>query len=582
MHFVFTPFAIPLFLAALVAAGVAGYTWKHRASHVSALPLTWLMGDVVLWLLAYSLEILSGDLPGKELWETLVTISQAFIGPLWLIFAIQYAERPVGRRPLTSWLLISPGLLTAALALTNPWHHLLWTQMIRDASAPFPAIFPSPGPWFWVLAVYRYLYVLSGTSLVLLTLVRSPAWYRRQGLLVAAGGLLPLLGNSLHILDLVHILWIDLGPLAFLIAGLLLALALFTYRLLDIIPLAHRAIFESMREGVMVLDNQDRLVDANPAARQMLTLSHQDVGGGSKVSDILPQAMQAYLRGTPSEQNEFSLPQGEPARWLRPSLSPLTDRRGQLLARLLVLHDVTEEHALDELRNDLIRMMVHDLRNPLSVVYGSIELLIMEVGEQLDARGRKMLDVIKVSNMQCLGIVNRILDLHRLETGQMPLELESVSLPPLLHQLVQQMSPLADVNRLQLGLDIKPHLPPARADPRLLERILQNLVGNAIKFTPAGGMVRVGARKWGDDLQVWVSDTGPGIPPDLQRRLFQKFVTGPSKQRGSGLGLAFCRLAVEAHGGRIWVESREGQGSTFYFTLPGFSPARTGGDPVVW
>jgi NtrC-family two-component system sensor histidine kinase KinB len=113
-------------------------------------------------------------------------------------------------------------------------------------------------------------------------------------------------------------------------------------------------------------------------------------------------------------------------------------------------------------------------------------------------------------------------------------------------------------------------LPRAQADPNLLRRILQNLVGNAIKFTPAAGVVRVSAEAGAAPslLRVRVSDSGPGIPLELQSRLFQKFVTGRVTERGSGLGLAFCRLAVEAHGGRIWVESEPGHGTAFIFTLP--------------
>lgn len=155
-----------------------------------------------------------------------------------------------------------------------------------------------------------------------------------------------------------------------------------------------------------------------------------------------------------------------------------------------------------------------------------------------------------------------------MESGQITPDQKSLSAGQAIQQAVQQMSPLAERKKIEMGAEVSADLPSAQADPKLLERVLQNLIGNAIKFTPAMGQVRVGARAVDHSVQVWVSDTGTGIPADLRTRLFQKFVTGASPQKGSGLGLAFCKLAVEAQGGRIWVESKEGQGSTFYFTLP--------------
>jgi signal transduction histidine kinase len=128
---------------------------------------------------------------------------------------------------------------------------------------------------------------------------------------------------------------------------------------------------------------------------------------------------------------------------------------------------------------------------------------------------------------------------------------------------------MARDRRLTLSSDVAESHPPVWADPRLVSRILHNLVGNSIKFTPEGGVIRVSALADSPSaLRVAVSDDGPGIPAELRERLFQKFSTGDVKGRGTGLGLAFCRLAVEAHGGRIWVDTEPGRGSTFNFTLP--------------
>jgi signal transduction histidine kinase len=158
----------------------------------------------------------------------------------------------------------------------------------------------------------------------------------------------------------------------------------------------------------------------------------------------------------------------------------------------------------------------------------------------------------------------------------MPISPAPLSLRELIDEVTDLQSPLATAHDLELEIDAQSDLPFAWADAELVGRVLQNLVGNAIKFTPPGGRVSVRAQQCEQEIQdiqfqlicVSVTDTGPGIPPELQDNLFQKFVVGEQAESGSGLGLAFCKLAVEAHGGRIWVDSEPGHGATFTFALP--------------
>ena len=186
-----------------------------------------------------------------------------------------------------------------------------------------------------------------------------------------------------------------------------------------------------------------------------------------------------------------------------------------------------------------------------------------------------MLEIALENSATMLKLVNRILDVSQLESGQMPLERAPVSLAELITETLQAQSLLAADKNLCLESEVSPLLPPVWADVSLIGRVVQNLVSNAIKFTFAGSLVRVTVEEMTKQdngqlshLRVSVSDNGPGIPPELQSQIFQKFVTGRQRESGSGLGLAFCKLAIEAHGGRIWLESEPGQGATFIFTLP--------------
>jgi signal transduction histidine kinase len=229
------------------------------------------------------------------------------------------------------------------------------------------------------------------------------------------------------------------------------------------------------------------------------------------------------------------------------------------------------------MREDLTHAMVHDLRNPLTAISASLSFLDEVIADTLLPGQRELWEIAQNSTRGMLKLVNAILELSRLESRQIPLEHTLISLDHLVASVLETQASLATDKGLHLETDVPTTLPPAWADAGLIERVLQNLVDNAIKFTPEGGLVRITARLDGTDqvrvperskLLISVADTGVGIPSEIQERLFQKFVTGQQEKRGNGLGLAFCKMVVEAHGERIWVESTSESGTTFIFTLP--------------
>ncbi|HEX6740076.1 MAG TPA: ATP-binding protein, partial [Vicinamibacteria bacterium] len=240
---------------------------------------------------------------------------------------------------------------------------------------------------------------------------------------------------------------------------------------------------------------------------------------------------------------------------------------GVLLGRSLVLRDVTAERRAQRLQEDLTHTLVHDLRNPLTSLQGAVEML-SACEPPLSERQRALFEIADRATQRMLALVNAILDVTRLEKGAMPVNPRSLELAGLVEEALTLHEHIGRQRRVELVNDVPRALPRLAADLHLLERVLQNLVGNALKFTPDGGRVSVAAAVHVDDdafVEVVVSDTGPGVPARVRERLFQKFVTGSSG--GTGLGLAFCRLAIEAHAGRIWLGEEPG-GTFIHFTLP--------------
>jgi len=223
----------------------------------------------------------------------------------------------------------------------------------------------------------------------------------------------------------------------------------------------------------------------------------------------------------------------------------------------------------------MTHMLIHDLRSPLTVLMGSMDFMQGAFAKQDSENFAMLLEMAQRSSKRMLGMVNELLDISKLESGELILHPEAIDARSLIEDVVARFAPLATSAQITLEISVASNLPPLHVDTQLIGRVLHNLLDNAIKFTPDGGHIRLWARpdpeSASDRLRVGVSDTGPGIPPEEQPRLFEKFQQVSSvegRRAGTGLGLPFCKLTVEAHGGWIWVESEVGKGSTFIMTLP--------------
>ncbi len=342
-----------------------------------------------------------------------------------------------------------------------------------------------------------------------------------------------------------------------------------------------QAMINASRDGILMITNDMIITEMNPAARELLDLpgKPQDWIGRSGwqawrvLRHTAPEAVRASIRDIRRVKKEDGPVSGEfivngrPTRTLHYLNVPV--QAGSVsLGRLVVLHDVTEERALETMREDLTHMVVHDLRNPLAGIIGTLEVLQQFPETLLEEDGEEVLQVAQLTAEQMRTLINSILDINQLEHGRMPVDCTPLMLAPLVASIVQLRRPLVSRQAVKVENELSPSLPPAWADRRLVERVLQNLLDNAIKFTPAGGYVHISGHAEHDELVISVANSGPGISPEQQRQLFQKFAAGQHGAHGNGLGLAFCKLAIETQNGRIWIESEPGQETIATFTLP--------------
>jgi len=280
-----------------------------------------------------------------------------------------------------------------------------------------------------------------------------------------------------------------------------------------------------------------------------------------------------------SPKSTIKTVENKPERVLERTTSPVWGQSGRVIGWIIVLRDVTEEYQLAQARELITGTLVHDLRSPVSAVLSAVDVI-----EDVLPRDRKddvMDQALRVAHngaTRVLGLIETLLDIARMQSGRMDLQVTTVDLGTLITNLLLEFAPQGHEYKVIICNEVPTDLPPVCLDQSKITRVLTNLMDNALKFTPAGGQVTVTALLASPDfVSVQISDTGPGIPDEYREKIFEQFTQIPgqhARRRGSGLGLTFCRMAVEAHGGRIWVESKSGAGSSaakgsiFTFLLP--------------
>ena len=330
-------------------------------------------------------------------------------------------------------------------------------------------------------------------------------------------------------------------------------------------------LIELMGTGIVRLDDDRRIELANAAAHTFLERapgSLRGMGATGAFLDVRIEAIVAAAREIGSASGEVRLRSDGPVLLVRARRSPV---RGLWL----VLEDVSELRRLQQIRAEFIDNLSHELRTPLTTVSLLAETLTREadvVGEAIPAKMRDRISKIEVETGHLVQMVNELLDLSRIETGAAPILLDDVDMGRVAIATAERLRLFADRQGVAIETDVPPGVPLVRGDEARLGQVLVNLLHNAVKFSPDGGLVIVRVRVEGGDLITAVIDQGVGIPKVAQARIFERFYkVDRARVRGevggTGLGLAIARHVIEQHDGRIWVESEEGVGSTFAFAL---------------
>jgi NtrC-family two-component system sensor histidine kinase KinB len=342
------------------------------------------------------------------------------------------------------------------------------------------------------------------------------------------------------------------------------------------------AILRGIGDGVIVADPELNLLLMNPVATRIFHV-RPDVTSSMPLSQVIPHQeltsllLDALHGAEEATVKEVSMPSDDnKSETIYQALaSPILGADGKPRGVVTVLRDVTSQKELERMKSSFLSVVSHELRTPLHSIKGFVDIILMGKTGPISDTQADFLRTVREQTTHLQNLINDLLEFSRLESGQVKLRLTDVSLAEVAAAVMDKLKPLADQGQVALVNHIASDIPTIQADRLRVEQVLTNLLDNAIKFTPASGMVTMTAADMGSDVQVAVSDTGIGIPANELERIFDRFYqvdSGSTRPyRGTGLGLTICKHIVEHHHGRIWAESPaagQDKGSTFYFVLP--------------
>lgn len=333
-----------------------------------------------------------------------------------------------------------------------------------------------------------------------------------------------------------------------------------------------QAVLDSIDDGLLMIDREGRLEHLNPVAQRQLGWDTDRLGQGLGTAlerPELDEQLQLVLRGGTLERapDDLSIEVDGESRLLTYSLTPVSHIQGHILGAVMVLHDVTEQRAFERVRSEFVLRASHELRTPVTGMHMAFGLFRERAKFAADSREADLLDTVNEEMQRLMQLINDLLNFSRYQNGLQKLTLAPCSIEELLQQAQLRFAGAAELKGIKLVVEVQGPLPWLQADQAQLDRVLDNLIDNALRHTAQDGLIRLQARRHGERVIISVEDNGEGIAYGQQGRIFEPFVQVGRKKGGAGLGLALCKEIVQLHGGRMGVYSRPGQGTQFYMAL---------------
>jgi PAS domain S-box-containing protein len=565
MNWHYHHYSLLYFSSAAISAWLFIYGWQRRQQRGAVPFLTFITG-IFIWAFAKGIEAISLTVAEKVFWANIQYFGAAVIPVAWLIFTFQYTGRASYINKRSVLLLSLIPAITIALAWTNEFHGLIRTQVGLRTDGLFPQLSRTFGLWFNIHLAYSYTLTGIGVLLIFNLFIKSNKIYRRQATVLLLGALAPWVTNILYFLRVSPMHQIDFTPTAFTITGIAMALGVFRFHLLDVIPVAYETVIEELHDGIIVLDTEERLVEVNPAAQKII---------GKQTSEIIGSPLTNYLDLDINSKTQLELSLQEKFYDVKNSL--LFDKRGKVSGRLIVLSDITERKQIEKQFAQVEKLAAvgrflsgtaHELNNPLTSILGFAQLLLSR--ETLDANIRKKIEIIHQEADRSRTIVQNLFAF----VGQAKMMISTVDVNALLAIALELRKEDLQAAGIEIHFEMTP-LPVITGDLQQLQRAFLNVLINAEQAVQTKAekkqitiQTRLIEQSGVSHIEVTVADNGIGIGAENLGKIFEPFFTTRPVGKGMGLGLSISYGIVSKHGGKIFAENQHLGGAKFIVNLP--------------
>jgi PAS domain S-box-containing protein len=581
MDFHFNLFSILLLFSGMTALLISLILFQ-RLQIRSILWFALMMLGSSLWAIFYSLELSSSSLDEMLFWINYEYIGISSIPALWILFVVHYIGKKEWLNGRSLVAIFFFPVVVLILVWTNRWHHIHYSSTIVDASGPFPLLSIVPGPWYHIHTAYFYFMLALGMMLLFRYYSQSEPIYRKQTRTILIGGIIPWITNFAYLTGFRPFGHLDLTPYTFVFSSLIIAYGLTRYQLFKVIPFAREKLVDSIREGMVVLDSRQRIIDVNATFRNFFKDEANKIMG-ERINELMPtqykmhQLIQRQTDGTV----EIELDSAEEKRHFEVSITVVRDKNEVQGGSLLIFWDITnlkkaserlhkqteQLQELNELKSRLFSIIAHDLRSPLASL---VSILNLAQSKRLTAAEINHLFPMLSKNVDTTSaLLENLLQWAQSQQKGERIHYEQFNFRALVDEKIGFFEKRAAEKEVQLVNEVDENAT-LWADINMIRMILRNLISNALKFCDRGDSITIRVSRDGDFTTAQVIDTGTGMEESVIAQLFsfKRFSqTGTRNEKGTGLGLTLCKDFIEKNKGTIWVESQPGKGSTFSFRV---------------
>jgi len=538
-----------------------------------------------IWSIAYGLELAS-----SSLWQIKFLINIEYIGiaslPLnWFLFCLHFCGRECWyKKPLNLILLLIMPIAAIVLVWTNDLHHLYYANIKLATEGPFPMANITFGLFYKVFTIYFYLLLACGCYLIFVKFRISDPIYKKQNYSIIIAALLPWLANIAHVLGVRPLGYLDITPFAFIFTSFLILIGIYRFKLFDIIPIAREKVLELMRDGFLLLDQQNRVIDYNESIKKYITTNGKKLIG-LPIEEAFPNQPEFFKRIKDHEQGkiELNLTINNEKLYLETEILFLNDNKLNNDFAIIKLQDLTsikndtirtkeqakELEKLNQLKDRIFSIIAHDLRGPL---VNLSEVLKMIDNDQITNEEFKSISpTLSKDIIYTTDLLENILHWSRSQLKGFGIKQEFFNLRNLIINEINYHLPGATLKKIKIIHDVFPG-EMVYADILMVQIVMRNIINNAIKFCYEDCEILITAAYQKNGMMlVCIRDNGIGIAKNILDKLFKDeniTTRGTSNEKGTGLGLMVCKDFMNRNGGNITVETEEGKGSKLCITIP--------------